>query len=104
MSSILVVEDDRSTRQLLAETLKAAGFAVALAKDGVEVLKRLAGRSRGSPGSSSLRSPDQVESASHAYPGSVVSRASSTGMPTVKWYRLWNACPCSPSTSCTGSS
>ena len=41
MSSILVVEDDRSTRLFLAETLKAAGFTVAAAKDGVEALKRL---------------------------------------------------------------
>ena len=41
MSSILIVEDDRSTRQLLAETLKTAGFSVASAKDGVEALKRL---------------------------------------------------------------
>ena len=41
MSSILIVEDDRSTRQFLAETLKTAGFTVASAKDGVEALKRL---------------------------------------------------------------
>ena len=41
MSSILIVEDDRSTRQLLVETLKTAGFSVASAKDGVEALKRL---------------------------------------------------------------
>ena len=41
MSSILVVEDDRSTRQLLTETLKTAGFSVASAKDGVDALKRL---------------------------------------------------------------
>ena len=41
MSSILIVEDDRSTRQLLAEMLKTAGFSVASAKDGVEALKRL---------------------------------------------------------------
>jgi DNA-binding NtrC family response regulator len=41
MSSILVVEDDRSTRQLLTEMLKTAGFSVASAKDGVDALKRL---------------------------------------------------------------
>ncbi|MCA1563460.1 MAG: response regulator [Acidobacteria bacterium] len=41
MSSILIVEDDRSTRHLLAETLKSAGFSVASAKDGAEALKRL---------------------------------------------------------------
>jgi DNA-binding NtrC family response regulator len=41
MSSILIVEDDRSTRLFLAETLKTAGFTVASAKDGVEALKRL---------------------------------------------------------------
>jgi CheY-like chemotaxis protein/anti-sigma regulatory factor (Ser/Thr protein kinase) len=41
MSNILIVEDDRSTRQLLTETLKTAGFSVASAKDGVEALKRL---------------------------------------------------------------
>ena len=41
MSSILIVEDDRSTRQLLTETLKTAGFSVASAKDGVEALKLL---------------------------------------------------------------
>jgi DNA-binding response OmpR family regulator len=41
MSSILIVEDDRSTRVFLAETLKTAGFTVASAKDGVEALKRL---------------------------------------------------------------
>jgi len=41
MSSILIVEDDRSTRLLLGETLKAAGFSVAVAEDGVEALKHL---------------------------------------------------------------
>ncbi len=41
MSSILVVEDDPSTRQLLTETLKTAGFSVSSAKDGVDALKRL---------------------------------------------------------------
>ena len=41
MSSILVVEDDRSTRQLLTEMLKTAGFSVTSAKDGVDALKRL---------------------------------------------------------------
>ena len=41
MSSILIVEDDRSTRLFLAETLKTAGFSVAMARDGVEALKRL---------------------------------------------------------------
>ena len=41
MSSILIVEDDRSTSLFLAETLKAAGFTVASAKDGVDALKCL---------------------------------------------------------------
>jgi len=41
MSSVLIVEDDRSTRLFLEETLKTAGFTVASAKDGVEALKRL---------------------------------------------------------------
>jgi CheY-like chemotaxis protein len=41
MSSILIVEDDRSTSLFLAETLKAAGFTIASAKDGVEALKCL---------------------------------------------------------------
>jgi CheY-like chemotaxis protein/anti-sigma regulatory factor (Ser/Thr protein kinase) len=41
MSSILVVEDDRSTRELLTETLKTAGFSVASAEDGVAALERL---------------------------------------------------------------
>src|SRR5688500_3378800 len=41
MSSVLIVEDDRSTRHLLAETLETAGFSVALAEDGVEALKHL---------------------------------------------------------------
>ena len=41
MSSILIVEDDRSTCLFLEETLKAAGFTVASAKDGVEALKCL---------------------------------------------------------------
>ena len=41
MSSILVVEDDRSTRQLLTEVLKTAGFSVTSAKDGVDALERL---------------------------------------------------------------
>ena len=41
MSSVLIVEDDRSTLHLLAETLKTAGFSVALAEDGVEALKHL---------------------------------------------------------------
>ena len=45
MSSILIVEDDRSTRHFLAETLKAAGFTVGSAKDGVEALRRLRVRS-----------------------------------------------------------
>src|SRR5712692_9387251 len=38
------------------------------------------------------------------YPASLVSRASSIGIPTVKWYRLWNSWLARPSTSCTGSS
>mgnify|MGYP006177357883 CR=1 FL=1 len=41
MSSILVVEDDRSTRQLLTEMLKTAGFSVTSAEDGVDALQRL---------------------------------------------------------------
>src|SRR5687768_18482362 len=41
MSSILIVEDDRSTRQLLTETLKTAGFSVTSANDGVEALQLL---------------------------------------------------------------
>jgi CheY-like chemotaxis protein len=41
MSSILVVEDERSTRQLLTEMLKTAGFSVTSAKDGVDALKRV---------------------------------------------------------------
>jgi DNA-binding NtrC family response regulator len=41
MSSILIVEDDRSTCLFIAETLKAAGFTVASAKDGVEALQCL---------------------------------------------------------------
>lgn len=41
MSSILVVEDDRSTRELLTEMLKIAGFAVTSAEDGVAALERL---------------------------------------------------------------
>jgi DNA-binding response OmpR family regulator len=41
MSSILIVEDDRSTCLFLAETLKAAGFTVASAMDGEEALKCL---------------------------------------------------------------
>ena len=39
MSSILIVEDDRSTRELLADTLKTAGFSIASLKDGVEALE-----------------------------------------------------------------
>jgi DNA-binding response OmpR family regulator len=45
MSSILIVEDDRSTCLFLEETLKAAGFTVASAKDGVEAFKCLRARS-----------------------------------------------------------
>jgi DNA-binding response OmpR family regulator len=41
MSSILIVEDDRSTCLFLAETLKAAGFTVASAMDGEEALECL---------------------------------------------------------------
>jgi len=41
MSSILIVEDDRPTCLFLAETLTAAGFTVASAKDGVEALECL---------------------------------------------------------------
>jgi DNA-binding response OmpR family regulator len=41
MRSILIVEDDRSTCLFLTETLKAAGFTVASAKNGVEALECL---------------------------------------------------------------
>ena len=41
MSSILIVEDDRSTCLFLSETLKAAGFTVASAKNGADALKCL---------------------------------------------------------------
>src|SRR6476646_12200506 len=41
MSSILIVEEERSTSLFLAETLKAAGFTVASAHDGVEALECL---------------------------------------------------------------
>ena len=41
MNTILVAEDDRPTRLLLRERLKAARFAVATAKDGAEALAKL---------------------------------------------------------------
>lgn len=41
MKRILVVEDDRATRFMLSKVLKAAGFSVDGAKDGVEGLKQL---------------------------------------------------------------
>jgi CheY-like chemotaxis protein len=41
MKKALVVEDDRPTRYLLSKVLKAAGFFVATAKDGVEGLKQI---------------------------------------------------------------
>ena len=45
MSSILVVDDDRTTRHVLSKVLTAAGFTTSVAKDGVEALKALqAGR------------------------------------------------------------
>jgi len=43
-SSILVVDDDRTTRHLTRATLAKAGYAVRVAKDGVEALTRLRGR------------------------------------------------------------
>lgn len=41
MKKVLVVEDDRPTRYLLSKVLKAAGFSVLAAKDGVEGLEQL---------------------------------------------------------------
>ena len=41
MNSILVAEDDRPTRMLLSQRLKAARFAVTTAKDGAEALAQL---------------------------------------------------------------
>jgi len=41
MSRILVVDDDRTTRHLLQHVLESAGFAAAVAADGVEALKAL---------------------------------------------------------------
>jgi CheY-like chemotaxis protein/anti-sigma regulatory factor (Ser/Thr protein kinase) len=41
MSKLLVVEDDRTTRYLLAHTLKAAGHSVSTAADGLAALRRL---------------------------------------------------------------
>ena len=38
MSRILVVDDDRTTRHVLRKVLTSAGFAVTVAKDGVEAL------------------------------------------------------------------
>src|SRR5262249_12075459 len=45
MNTILVVEDDRSTRHLLSGLLRAAGFAVATARDGANALRHLKRRS-----------------------------------------------------------
>ena len=41
MSRILVVDDDKTTRHVLRNVLKSAGFTTAVAKDGVEALKAL---------------------------------------------------------------
>jgi CheY-like chemotaxis protein len=41
MSSILIVDDDRTTLYVLQNVLKGAGFATAVAMDGVEALARL---------------------------------------------------------------
>ena len=41
MSSILVVDDDKTTRHVLSTVLKNAGFSTSVAKDGVEALKAL---------------------------------------------------------------
>ena len=41
MKKILVVDDDRVTRHLLRKVLKAAGFTIATATNGVEALKQL---------------------------------------------------------------
>lgn len=41
MSTILVAEDDRSTRMLLSQRLRAAHFTVNTAKDGAEALEKL---------------------------------------------------------------
>jgi CheY-like chemotaxis protein/anti-sigma regulatory factor (Ser/Thr protein kinase) len=45
VNRILVVEDDRSTRHLLSGLLKAAGFSVATARDGVNAFRHLKRRS-----------------------------------------------------------
>jgi CheY-like chemotaxis protein len=44
MSRILVVDDDRTTRQLLRRVLTAGGFSTTVAKDGVDALKLLRSR------------------------------------------------------------
>ena len=41
MSRILVVDDDRTTRQVLKKVLTSAGFATSVAKDGVDALRTL---------------------------------------------------------------
>jgi CheY-like chemotaxis protein/anti-sigma regulatory factor (Ser/Thr protein kinase) len=41
MSKILVVDDDKATRQLLRSVLTKAGFSISVAKDGIEALKAL---------------------------------------------------------------
>jgi CheY-like chemotaxis protein/anti-sigma regulatory factor (Ser/Thr protein kinase) len=45
MNTVLVVEDDRSTRHLLSGLLKTAGFSVATARDGASSLRHLKRRS-----------------------------------------------------------
>jgi CheY-like chemotaxis protein len=44
VSRILVVDDDRTTRQVLRSVLTKGGFSVALAKDGIEALESLRSR------------------------------------------------------------
>ncbi|HVQ31958.1 MAG TPA: response regulator, partial [Vicinamibacteria bacterium] len=44
MSRILVVDDDRSTRQLIRLQLRGAGFAVDMAEDGKKALARIRGK------------------------------------------------------------
>ena len=44
MSSILVVDDDRTTRHVLSKVLTGAGFKTSVARDGVEALKALRAR------------------------------------------------------------
>jgi CheY-like chemotaxis protein len=44
MKRILVVDDDRMTRELLQQVLEGAGFSASVAKDGLEALKALRAR------------------------------------------------------------